>query len=380
LHSFLLAGNMNPRITDIVEIINRIAPFRLAEEWDNVGLQVGDPYATAAKIMVALDAGKEAIDAAVDSGCRLLVTHHPLMLRPQKKIDLSEPSGALIGKALQHSLNIVSLHTNFDIAPGGVNDLLAARLGLVSTTPLSVTSVDGLVKLAVFVPKGHEEKVMQALFQFSGFIGNYSECSFQVPGTGTFKPLAGAAPFLGSIGTREYAEETRIEVLLRAEDAAAARAALLAAHPYEEPAFDLYPLMNEGRREGLGRIGELPSAVSLECLVARLKGEFSLEGVRYVGEGSRSVRKIALCGGSGSSLLRDAHRQGADVLVTGDVKYHEAREAQMLGLCLIDLGHFASEILMVDGFIARLEVELRVRGLTAELIACKEERDPYRYR
>ncbi|NMC74678.1 MAG: Nif3-like dinuclear metal center hexameric protein [Geobacteraceae bacterium] len=371
---------MNPRITDIVEIVDCIAPFRLAEEWDNVGLQVGDPDATVAKIMVALDAGKEAVDAAIDSGCQLLLTHHPLLFHPQKKIDLREPTGALVAKAVQHSLNIVSLHTNFDIVSGGVNDLLAARLGLFSTTPLSVTSVESLVKLAVFVPKGHEEDVLQALFPFSGFLGNYSECSFQTSGTGTFKPLAGAAPFLGSIGTRQYAEETRIEVLLRAPDVAAARSSLLSAHPYEEPAIDLYPLMNEGRREGFGRIGDLPTAVSLECLADRLKDEFSLEGVRYVGEGCRNVQRIALCGGSGSSLVRCARKQGADVLVTGDVKYHEAREAQMLGLSLVDMGHFASEILMVEGCVARLKTELRDRGLTAELVACKEERDPYRYR
>lgn len=380
MHSFILAGNMNPRISDIIEIIDRIAPFRFAEEWDNVGLQVGDPSASASKIMVALDAGIEAIDAAVDNSCQLLVTHHPLILRSLKKIDISDPSCALIGKALRYSLNIVSLHTNFDIASGGVNDLLAGRLGLVSLTPLTITNVDPLIKMAVFVPKGHEEKVMQALFQFSGFIGNYSECSFQTRGTGTFKPLSGAAPFLGSIGTREYAEESRIEVLLRAQDADAAHSALSAVHPYEEPAVDLYPLVNGGQQEGLGRIGELPSVVSLEGLAARLKGEFSLEGVRYVGEGNRAVKRVALCGGSGSSLLRDAFRQGADVLVTGDLKYHDAREAQMLGLCIIDMGHFASEILMVNSVIARLESELRLRGLVAELVACTEERDPYRYR
>jgi dinuclear metal center YbgI/SA1388 family protein len=371
---------MNPRISDIIEIIDSIAPFRLAEDWDNVGLQVGDPSEAVSKIMVALDAGREAIDAAIDAGCQLLVTHHPLILRSQKKIDLSEPSGVLFGKAIRHSLTIVTLHTNFDIASGGVNDLLAGRLGLVSSAPLTITNVDALIKLAVFVPKGHEEKVLQALFRFSGFIGNYSECSFLTRGTGTFKPLSGASPFIGSIGTREYAEEARIEVLLRAQDAEAACAALSAVHPYEEPAVDLYPLVNEGHREGLGRIGELPSAFSLEGLAIHLKGEFSLEGVRYVGEGDRIVRRVALCGGSGSSLLRNAHRLGADVLVTGDVKYHDAREAQMLGIGLIDLGHFASEILMVNGFVARLESELHARGLNADLVACEVERDPYRYR
>lgn len=371
---------MTPRISDIIEIIDRIAPFRYAEEWDNVGLQVGDPSALAERIMVSLDAGSESIDSAVANQCQLLVTHHPLIFRSLAKIDLSEPSGILIGKAVRNSLNIVSLHTNFDCASGGINDLLAERLGLPSPAPLSVTNVDEYVKLAVFVPKGYEERVMQSLFHFSGFIGNYSECSFQSGGIGTFTPRPGSAPFIGSTGTREYVEETRIEVLLRSHDAAAAVAALSAVHPYEEPAVDLYPLLNKGFRVGLGRIGDLPRAVSLEEMAARLKRDFALEGVRFVGEGARMVKRIALCGGSGTSLLRDAYRQGADVLITGDVKYHDAREAQMLGLALLDMGHFASEVLMVHALRARLESEFRAQGWVAELVACEEERDPYRYR
>jgi dinuclear metal center YbgI/SA1388 family protein len=371
---------MTPRISNIIEIIDGIAPFRSAEEWDNVGLQVGDPSASAAKIMVSLDAGREAIDAAIAGRCQLLLTHHPLIFRSLKMIDLSEPVGALIGKALRNSLSIISLHTNYDIVIGGINDLLAEELGIIAPVPLSITRVEELIKLSVFVPKGHEERVMQALFQYSGFIGNYGECSFQTHGTGTFKPLPGAAPFIGAIGTREYAEETKIEVLLRSQDADAACAALSAVHPYEEPAIDLCLLMNKGQREGLGRIGELPQEVSLERLAIRLKEKFSIEGVRYVGDGERAVKRIAICGGSGSSLLRDAHLRGADVLVTGDVKYHDAREAEMLGVGIIDVGHFASEVLMVNGLIARLEKELHARGLTAELVACAEERDPYRYR
>ncbi|MDD2320025.1 MAG: Nif3-like dinuclear metal center hexameric protein [Geobacteraceae bacterium] len=371
---------MNPRVSDIIEIIDAIAPFRLAEEWDNVGLQVGDPAAPASRIMVSLDACAEALDAAVAAQCHLLLTHHPLIFRPVQSISLADPSGALIGKAFRNSISIVSLHTNFDSAEGGVNDLLAERLGVVATAPLSVTHAETLVKLAVFVPKGFEEQVAQALFQFSGFIGNYSECSFQAAGTGTFKPLEGASPFLGVIGTREYAEETRIEVLLRRADMDRALAALSAAHPYEEPAVDLYPLLNDGVRAGLGRIGDLKQPLSLEQFVSRIKEEFAVEGIRFVGEGNRLLGKVALCGGSGSSLLREAHAQGADVLVTGDVKYHEAREAQTLGLALVDLGHFASEIPMVEGLVSRLESELRARGFVAELMACTVEKDPFRYR
>jgi len=380
LHSFLLAGNMKPRVLDIIEIIDTIAPFRLAEEWDNVGLQVGDPAAPVSRIMVSLDPGDEAIEAAVAAQCQLLLTHHPLIFRPLQTIDFADPSGALIGKALRNSLSIVSLHTNYDIAEGGVNDLLAARLGVVSTVPLSVTDIESLVKLAVFVPKGYEEKVSQALFRFSDILGNYSECSFRVEGQGTFTPLDGAAPFIGSIGIREYVEETRIEVLLRKVDVEPALAELKSVHPYEEPAVDLYPLLNNGSRKGLGRIGTLKEPLTLELFVSRIKEEFAVEGLRYVGDGSRMLERVALCGGSGSSLLRDAHAQGADVLVTGDVKYHDAHEALALGVALVDLGHFASELPMVEGLVSRLKSELRARDFVAELLVCTGEKDPFRYR
>jgi len=371
---------MNPRVSEIIEIINSIAPFALAEEWDNVGLQVGDPSAPVSRIMVSLDPCNEAIDAAIAERCHLLLSHHPLIFRPLQTVNLADPSGVLIGKALRNSLSIVSLHTNYDIAMGGVNDLLAERLGVVSATPLAVTRTGTLVKLAVFVPKGYEERVSQALFRFSGFIGNYSECSFRIEGTGTFTPHEGASPFIGSVGSREYVEETRIEVLLREDDVPQALSALSAAHPYEEPAIDLYPLLNKGEQDGLGRIGELKEPLSLERFVSRIKKEFSVEGLRFVGDGDGTLKKVALCGGSGASLLREAHSRGADVLVTGDVKYHEAQEARILGLALVDLGHFASEIPMVEGLARQLEDQLRERGYITDILTCKAEKDPFRYR
>jgi len=379
LHSFLLAGNMNPRVSDIIEIIDGIAPFRLAEEWDNVGLQAGDPTATVTRIMISLDPCRKAVEESVASGCQLLVTHHPLIFKPIRSLNLLEQPGEILAKALRNNLNIVAVHTNYDAADGGINDLLAERIGLRQIQPLAAQRTGELVKLAVFVPKGHEEKIMEALFRFSGHMGNYSECSFQTGGTGTFKPLKGSDPYLGSIGCREYAEETRIEVLLRGEDLPAACRALREAHPYEEPAYDLYPLLNKGASQGLGRIGLLAGPATLDQLACRLKDDLGLAVARYVGEGSRVVEKIALCGGSGASLLRHAHSLGAQVLVTGDVKYHDARDAEALGISLIDIGHFCSEIHMVKGFCRMLRKEVNGKGFEAEIIVCENERDPFVY-
>ena len=327
--------------------------------------------------MVSLDAGPEAIEAAVKKRCQLLLTHHPLLFRPSKIINVADATGHLIKLALKNDLSIVSLHTNYDIADNGINDLLAEHIGLKSCIPLRITGCEELVKLIVFVPMGHEEKVTEALFQFSGFIGNYSDCSFQSSGTGTFKPLAGADPFIGKVGSREYTEETRIEVLLRKDDVPVAIEAMARAHPYEEPAYDLYPLINKGRSRGLGRVGELETGIALETLAARIKAGFFLGGLRIVGDGARIVNRVAVCGGGGASLLRDAGRHAVDVLVTGDVKYHDARDAQMLGLALIDMGHFASEKVMIKGMASALAGEFAERGFTVEILPCETETDPF---
>jgi dinuclear metal center YbgI/SA1388 family protein len=366
-----------PKVSDIVGIINKFAPFASAEEWDNVGLQVGDPAAVAGKIMVSLDAGRDALEAAVGSGCRLLLTHHPLIFKPLKRISCAEPIGELIALAIKNDLAVLSLHTNLDIAPGGVNDLLAELLGVGSCQPLKVTDQEELVKLAAFVPQGSEEPVLEALSRFSGFIGNYRDCSFRGPGIGTFLPLEGAHPHTGAVGIRESVAESRIEVLLRKADLAAAVTALIKAHPYEEPAYDLYPLLNRGTTTGLGRIGVVPEATTLAEFAAVVKERLGLQGLKYVGAAGRTVRKVALCGGSGASLLRDAWRQGADLLVTGDVKYHEAREAETLGVALLDAGHFATEFPMIRGVAELIRKELENKRFAAEVLEFGGEREPF---
>jgi dinuclear metal center YbgI/SA1388 family protein len=370
---------ITPRVSDIVGIINVLAPFALAEDWDNAGLQVGDPAALASRIMVALDAGGNAVEAAIAARCQLLLTHHPLVFHPLKKISVAEPLGRLLSLAFKNDLAIISLHTNFDIAEGGVNDLLAERLGISHSEPLKITSVDELIKLTVYVPKGYEETVMEALFRFSGVIGKYSDCSFRTGGIGTFRPLQGAEPFLGEIGKREYVEENRIEVLLRKGDLNAAIKSLLAVHPYEEPAFDIYPLLNKGKPCGLGRIGELPAARPLIEFAEMVKERLGLLGLRFVGDAERVIRKVALCGGSGASLLREAWSRGAEVLVTGDIKYHEARHAEELGMCLVDAGHFATELPMIMGSVELLRGELAKKGYRAEITAFEGEREPFTF-
>lgn len=368
-----------PKIADIVGIINKIAPPVLAETWDNPGLQIGDPSAEVSRIMVALDPTAAAIDSAITSSCQLLVTHHPLIFKPLKSISTATPQGALLQRAIRSGLSVVTLHTNYDIARGGLNDLLAGKIGLTGCIPLRITTTGELIKLVVFVPVDHLDQVRSALLPFGVPLGNYRDCSFAAGGSGTFTPLAGAEPFIGTVGELARVPEERLELLVERLQVPRAVKALLAAHPYEEPAFDLYPLLNEGEKLGLGRIGRLPETLTLAEYAGRLRSDLVAPTLRYVGDPETAVLKVALCSGSGASLLRDAARAGADVLVTGDVKYHEARDAEDLGVALIDAGHFPTEIIMVHEITRRLGQALVVAGYAdCHVEACRTETDPFR--
>ncbi|MDY0384569.1 Nif3-like dinuclear metal center hexameric protein [Trichlorobacter sp.] len=368
------------KISDIVGIIGKKYPFGLAEEWDNVGLQLGDPAGAVERVMVALDPLPEVLDQALSRNCQLLITHHPLIFKPLRQITTGSITGKLVLQAASHGLALVAMHTNYDIADGGLNDLLAERLGLQQLRPLTVTDQQQLVKLVVFVPEGALEAVRQAMFAEGCALGNYRDCSFTTTGEGTFTPLPGAEPAIGAVGRLERVAECRLELLVQRDRLAKAMQTLLKVHPYEEPAFDCYPLLNQGHAQGLGRIGVLETPSTLAAYSDQVRERLQSGPVRLVGDPSRLVRSVALCSGSGASLLKDAVRAGADLLVTGDVKYHEAREAEASGIALLDVGHFASEQLMVVAVQQFLQTTLTAAGYACDVLAAEGERDPFQVR
>ena len=378
MHSFHFYCMTNPKLSDIAGIINKKYPFRLAEDWDNVGLQMGDITKTVTRIMVALDPLPQVIASALDHNCDLLITHHPLIFSPLRQITSSTCTGNSLLLAAQGGLALLAMHTNYDIATDGLNDLLADRIGLQQTRPLKVTSRDELVKLVVFVPEEQLVTVRSALLPHAESIGNYQDCSFSAGGEGTFLPLAGAQPTIGTIGKQEKVAEQRLELLLRREQLARAIRTLLAVHPYEEPAFDCYPLLNETAAKGLGRIGWLPEPVVLADWAEGVANQLNCETLRFVGDPGRIIHKIALCSGSGSSLLHDAVRAGADLLLTGDLKYHEARDAEAQGIALLDAGHFGTEILMVTAIQDFLGKAVAQAGHSVEIIRAECEQDPFK--
>lgn len=364
----------------IVEYLEKFAPKRLAERWDNVGLQIGHPAAEIHRIMVALDATPEVLKEAVERKVDMLVTHHPFFFDEIKHIRFDQPFGNMIKTAINSGINIYSAHTNLDIAFGGVNDYLANTLELSDIEPLMETSHEVYYKIVVFVPKGHEDAVRDAMAMAgAGWIGNYSHCTFQTQGTGTFKPLERAQPYIGNVGKVEKTDEFRLETIIPESLKRKVLSAMLKAHPYEEVAFDIYPLANEPKKFGIGRIGQLQTKTTLNQLCHQLKGLLSLQKVKYVGDLNTAIQKVAVCGGSGMSTLKKAHFKGADVLITGDVKYHDAQNAINLGVAVIDAGHFETEVPIVKVITDYIEKFLIDNKYQTEIIVSKKETPPLNF-
>lgn len=367
------------RIQDLLGLTNTLYPPILAEDWDNVGLHAGDPSAELKKVLVALDPSEKALQAALDSGAQALLSHHPLIFHPLKSLTPTDATGRVLFRAIREGIAVLCAHTNLDCGRQGLNDWLAAALGLSEVKPLSGRKQGELYKLVVFVPTGYEGRVAEALFAAgAGKVGNYDRCSFRTGGSGTFRPGAQTDPFVGAVGRNETVREVRLETILPRESLRRTVDRMLRAHPYEEAAYDLIPLANTRLDVGLGRLGRLTEATTLSEFAAGVKEALGASALRMVGEPARRVAKVAVCGGSGASLLGDALSRGADVLVTGDVKYHEARNAEDRGIALIDAGHFATERLMVKGLARTLRKETESRGINLAFVEWEGEEDPFR--
>lgn len=366
------------RIHDLVGLLNALYPPALAEGWDNVGLQVGDPNGQLSKVLVCLDPSERALQAAVEQGAEALLCHHPLLFKPLHNLTPADETGRILFAAVQQGIAILAAHTNLDRAGNGLNDWLAAALGLSECRPLQGGD-DQLLKLVVYVPAGYETKVADALFKAgAGHIGNYDSCSFRSEGVGTFRAADGCTPFIGQVGERSSVRELRLETVVPRELLNRVVDRMVRAHPYEEVAYDLVPLANRRQGIGLGRIGRLAQNATLAEFAAAVKQALQVEALRVVGNGQAKVNKVAVCGGSGASLLNEAVRQGADVLVTGDVKYHEALNAASQGLALIDAGHFATEHLMVGHLAEAMGQGAAARGLEIEFLKMQGEEDPFK--
>ncbi len=329
-------------VGQIVDAVERWAPAGLAMPGDRIGLQIGDPAAPVEKVAVALDPSPATIEMAHEGGCQMLVTHHPLIYQPLTEIDPRDPVGAAVWKLCRAGIALLAAHTNWDVADGGINDALAGALGLASVERFGEDAAISDVKIVTFAPANAVDALIDAMTAAgAGTIGLYQRCAFTGKGTGTFEPQPGSNPAVGAVGNREAVAEMRLEMRAPSAAMAAVEQALMKAHPYDEPAYDIYPLTS-ARLLGLGRVGTLPEETTL--------GEFSLfvskqlgSPVRYWGRADRAVRRVAVVGGAGSDYLDRAIGAGADALVTGEVRHHHTWAAEFHDVGLLDATHFGTE-------------------------------------
>lgn len=333
----------------IIAEIEKFAPPAFQEDYDNTGLQTGTPDMEIKGVLITLDVTEEVIDDASKNGENLIVSHHPITLKGVKKLTGQTPPERILIKAIKKNIAIYSSHTSIDSVENGVSGILAKKLELNNIRVLSPRS-NLLLKLVTFVPTRYAEKVRTAIFEAgAGVIGNYDCCSYNLEGLGTFRAGEGTNPFVGEQGNIHFEKEERIETIIPKHLTKQVLKALFDVHPYEEVAYDLYPLENVWNKVGFGAIGELKNPLSENEVLKRIKEVTGAECIRHTNLLNKPVKKVAVCGGSGSFLLNKAIQEGADVFVSSDFKYHQFQEADNK-IVIADIGHYESEQLTKEVF------------------------------
>ncbi len=359
---------MPTTLSDVLAVVHRAYPVSLAEPWDTgIGLTCGDPAQTIGTVLLAVDVDRSVVDQAVEIGADLLFTHHPLLFRPVQSVAANTPKGGLIHRLMTSGIAHLAAHTNADRAPGGVNDALATALGLTDIRPLQAAEGSAVDKLVVFVPRAAADAVLEAVCGAgAGQIGNYSDAAFRTDGIGQFRPLPGASPVVGVVGRLEQVAETRLDLTLPRTARTRVIAALRAAHPYEEPAFDVTEVVTPDAADaGLGRIGTVAHPVSAAEFAASVAAALpaTVTGARLAGDPHRLIHRVAVCGGAGGSLLDSVRTAGVDAYVTSDLSHHTTAEFvdQPTNPVLIEVSHWAGEWPWLGAAAALLRSELSVR-------------------
>jgi dinuclear metal center YbgI/SA1388 family protein len=330
------------KIKEITSYLESIAPLAYQESYDNSGLIVGNPNDEVTKALISLDCTEDVVDEAIAKGCDIIISHHPIVFKGLKKFNNKNYVERTVIKAIKNNIALYAIHTNLDNVMGGVSSKIAEKLGLVNHAILSPKS--GLLKkLVVYVPRANVEEVRQALFDAgAGSIGDYDQCSYNTSGYGTFRPLQGANPTIGEVGTHERVEETKIEVVFPQQLERQILVSMLAAHPYEEVAYHIISLDNKYQYVGSGAIGYLEEEMEAKDFLAYLKEKLNLNVIRHTKLSDKKIQRVAVCGGAGGFLLNEAKRSGANIFITADYKYHEFFDAEN-DIVIADIGHYESE-------------------------------------
>ena len=362
---------------DVFRAMEQWAPLHLAYDWDRVGLQVGAANQAVKKVMITLDVLESVVDEAIDNDVELIIAHHPLLFKPIEQLDVTTPKGKVLQKLIKHDITVYAAHTNLDITNDGVNDILCDQLGITSRKNLVDFHTEKLFKIVIYVPHSHTDVVRNALSESgAGHIGNYSHCTFQTSGEGTFKPSEGTNPYIGSKNKLEIVEEMKLESIINEKNLSKVIDAMVAAHPYEEVAYDVYPLKNKGTTYGLWRVGKLDQKMKVKDLAEHVKNALDLSHVRVTGNLNKAVEKIAVLGGSGEKYIHQVKKSGADVYITGDMSFHVAQDAEQMGLTVIDAGHYIEQA-MKNVTQNYLQDKFKQNGL--EVIVSQKNTNPFQF-
>jgi len=365
-------------VRTVQEIMESWAPRQLAWEKDNTGLQCGDPDDAVRGVLVALDVTDSVLQEAVRHRANLIVSHHPLLFRPVRSVTPRDETGRCLQAALKRNISVYAAHTNLDFAPDGTSFALADAIGLQGSTFLHRPRTL-LKKIVTFVPARDADRLAAAMSGAgAGSIGNYRDCTFRAEGTGTFRGNTLASPAVGRKGLLERIPEVRLEMVAAEWRLERVIAAMIKAHPYEEPAYDVHALENWSGEHGMGVVGELPRSEPLAAFLARTKRSLKVQSLRWTGDPRSRIRKVAVCGGSGSELIDEAIRQGSDAFVTADIRYHSFHHAAG-SIALVDAGHYETEYPVVPAIVRRLRKEFHRRGDRVAVQAATRSTNPVRY-
>lgn len=345
-------------VKEIYKFIDDMAPFNISFDWDNTGLLIGDMDKEVSNILFALDVTKEVISEAVNFGCNLIISHHPVIFRPIKKI----LNNSIPYLAVRNNLNVICAHTNLDLAEEGVNRCLANRFNLKNIKSLCKSEGLEYNKIIVFCPKENENNIVKVMSENgAGRLGNYSMCSFMSEGRGSFLPEMGSNPYIGEKGSLEEVKEIRIEMICPQGKTDSVIKAMKGVHPYEEPAYDIFRDFSIYKEYYNGIIGDLEIPMNSEEFAKFIKEKLNCKGLRYTEVNEKIIKKVALCSGAGGSYIKDAIRGKADVFVTGEIKHSDILEANHNGVMVVDAGHFKTEDLVMENL--KKVFEKRFKGI-----------------
>ncbi|SCS23827.1 Nif3-like dinuclear metal center hexameric protein [Staphylococcus caeli] len=365
------------KIKQLIEMVDKHAPLNTAESWDNVGLLVGNETSNITGIVTALDCTNEVVEDALNKNCNTIICHHPLIFKGVKQIIEQEGYGAILRKLIKNDMNLIALHTNLDVYPKGVNAMLADKLELKHQSILN-PEITTYYKVQVFIPQENltdfKDKLSEAGLAQEG---DYQYCFFESVGQGQFKPVEGANPHIGELNHIAYVDECKLEFMINNNQKHLAQQLIEKYHPYETPVFDFIALEKEADY-GLGMIGRLETPLSVDDFVKHVKTKLAMPSVRFSGNISDQIETVAIIGGSGIGFEYDARRKGADIFVTGDIKHHDALDAKIAGINLLDINHY-SEYVMREGLASLLSNWLENSEIEFNIYASQINTDPFEY-